>query len=51
MSKMRELHLYIDEETYEKLWDITKKRFTAPSKKLQTILREAIQEYLDRHYS
>ena len=47
---MRELHLYIDEETYRKLWEITKKRFVSPSKKLQTILREAIQEYLDRHY-
>jgi hypothetical protein len=49
MSKIVELHVYIDEETYKKLWDITKKRFLAPSKKLATIVREALQEYVKNH--
>jgi len=48
MGKTISLHIYIDEDTYEKLWEITKRRFLAPSKKLSTIIREALQQYIER---
>jgi len=39
----------VDFELYRKLWDITKKRYLRPCKKLSTIVREALQEYIERH--
>jgi len=39
----------VDDDMYEKLWKITKRRFPLPCKKLSTILREALKEYIERH--
>jgi hypothetical protein len=49
-GKKYDVHVLIDEETYKKLWKITAKKFTKPERKLSTILREAINEYLEKHY-
>jgi hypothetical protein len=49
MSKKLHIGLYLDEDLYNKLWEITKHRFTPPAKKLSVVIREALQEYVKRH--
>jgi len=48
-GKKISLHVYVDRDMYEKLWRITKRRFLAPSKKLSTIIREALEQYIERN--
>jgi len=43
-----QLRVSIDVETYKGLWEIAKKRFKLPSKKLATIIREALRQYVKR---
>jgi len=47
--KYRKTHLYIEEELYYKLWDIVKRRFRVPHKKLYIIVNEALREYIEKH--
>lgn len=43
------VHLLVDREVYESLWEIVKKRFTIPTKKLHIVVDEALREYIDKH--
>jgi len=43
------VHLLIERELYESLWEIVKKRFVIPSKKLHVVVNEALREYIDKH--
>jgi len=46
----KQLHVYLDYDTYRKLWEITKRRFPRPGKKLATIVREALRQYVEREF-
>mgnify|MGYP000521757930 CR=1 FL=1 len=48
-TRYRKTHLYIEEELYYKLWEIVKKRFRVPHKKLYIVVNEALREYVERH--
>jgi len=49
-TKYRKTHLYIEEDIYYKLWEIVKRRFRVPHKKLYIVVNEALREYIERHY-
>jgi len=42
------VHVLIERELYEALWEITKRRFVVPLKKFHIVLNEAIREYVER---
>jgi len=48
-SKLKRVHLMIDEELYHKVWEIVKRRFPVPTKKLHIVVNEALREYIERH--
>jgi len=48
--QMRKVHLLMEQELYDKLWDIVKKRFKVPVKKFHIVVNEALREYIERHY-
>jgi len=43
------VHILVERELYEGLWDITRKRFKIPWKRLHVIINEAFREYIERH--
>jgi len=48
MGKKIQLHVYIDEDTHKKLWEITKRKYVRSAKKLSTVIREAIKQYIEK---
>jgi hypothetical protein len=46
--KYRLVHVKIEEELYRKLWDIVKKRYTMPIKKLHLVLNEALRKGIEQ---
>jgi len=48
-KNLRKVHLFIEEDLYEKLWEITKKRWTSPVKKFHIVVNEALREYIERN--
>lgn len=45
---MAKLHVVISDETYGKLWQLIKKRYPIPHKKLHVEVNKALEEYLSR---
>jgi len=45
-NKKYQVHVVVDEKLYRELWNITKERFLLPSKKLSTVIREALERYV-----
>jgi len=43
------VHLRIEREVYEALWEIVKKRFVLPTHKLHIVVNEALKEYVEKH--
>jgi len=43
------VHLLIEKELYEALWEIVKKRFVVPARKLHIVVNEALREYIEKH--
>lgn len=39
----------IDKERHDKLWDYIKKKYPSPWRKMSLTVREAIDEFLERH--
>jgi len=48
LIKNIQLRVSVDVDTYKGLWEIAKRRFRLPSKKLATIIREALKQYVKR---
>jgi len=46
---MRDIHLALTEDTYEKIWTIIKRRYINPTRKFHIVLNEALKEYIERH--
>ena len=51
MSEKRKklVHISIREDLYLKLWQIVKKRYPIPLKKLNEVINEALNEYIEKH--
>jgi|GEM_PF-6490672 len=45
----KKIHLYVEEELYNKIWTIVKKRFVSPTRKFYIIVNEALREYVENH--
>jgi len=43
------IHVPIPYDIYVKLWELIKKRYISPTKKLHIVITEALKEYLERH--
>jgi len=43
------VHISIREDLYLKLWQIVKKRYPIPLKKLNEVINEALNEYIEKH--
>jgi len=46
---MRDIHLLLSQDVYEKIWEIIKRRYINPSRKFHIVLNEALHEYIERH--
>jgi len=42
-------HLIIDRDVQEGIWEIVKKRYVNPYKKLHIVVNEALREYIAKH--
>ena len=47
--KLRKVHINIREDLYLKLWELIKRKYPVPTKKLHIELANAIEEYLRNH--
>jgi len=47
--KLRKVHINIREDLYMKLWELIKRKYPIPSKKLHIEVSNAIEEYLKNH--
>jgi len=41
------VHVKMEEELYQKLWEIVKKRYTVPTKKFHLVLNEALRKGIE----
>jgi hypothetical protein len=48
-SNYKKIHLYLEEEIYEKIWEIVKKRYVSPTRKFYLVVNEALREYIEKH--
>jgi hypothetical protein len=39
----------LEEDVYEGIWNIVKKRFVSPVKKFHIVINEALREYIKEH--
>ena len=46
---MKKVHVLLEDEVYEKIWKIVKKRYISPLKKYHIVINEALKEYLENH--
>lgn len=46
---MKKVHLILEEEVYEGIWAIVKKRYVSPIRKFHLVINEALKEYIERH--
>lgn len=42
------IHIRVRRDIYEKLWEVIKKRYVVPTKKLQIVVNEALEKYLEQ---
>jgi hypothetical protein len=47
--KKKLVHLSIREDLYLKLWEIVKKRYPIPQRKLTEVVNEALEEYIRKN--
>jgi hypothetical protein len=45
----KKIHLYLEEELYNKVWEIVKKRYVSPTRKFYLVVNEALREYITNH--
>jgi predicted DNA-binding protein len=43
------IHVKMEREIYERLWQLVKKRYTIPTKKFYLVVNEALREYIEDH--
>lgn len=48
-AKQLRVHILIDRHLYQKLWEITSRRYDKPGRKLYLIVNEALREYVEKH--
>lgn len=48
-KEMQKVHMLIDKNIYQKLWEISARRFEKPGRKLYIIINEALKEYVEKH--
>lgn len=46
--KYRMVHIKIEEELHNKIWEITKKRYIIPTKKFHIILNEVLRKGIEQ---
>lgn len=46
---MKKVHLMLEEDVYEGIWDIVKKRYVSPVKKFHVVVNEALREYIEKN--
>jgi len=46
---MKKIHILLEDDVYEGIWEIVKRRFTSPTRKFHIIVNEALREYLQKH--
>jgi hypothetical protein len=45
----KKIHLFLEEELYNKIWEIVKKRYVSPTRKFYLVVNEALREYIENH--
>jgi len=43
------VHTKLEDDVYEGIWEIVKKRFVSPLQKFHVIVNEALREYIEKH--
>lgn len=46
---MKKVHLKLEDDVYEGIWKIVKKRYVSPVRKFHVVLNEALREYIENH--
>jgi len=45
----KQVHLLLDEDVYRGIWEIVKRRYVNPVRKLHIVVNEALREYIEKH--
>ena len=48
---MKRVHLKLEDDVYEGIWEIVKKRYVSPIRKFHIVVNEALKEYIEKHKS
>jgi len=44
----KKVHVILDDDVYEQIWEIVKRRYVSPVKKLHIVINEALREYIEK---
>jgi len=45
---MRKVHIILEDDVYEGIWEIVKKRYISPIRKFHIVINEALREYIEK---
>jgi len=44
----KKVHIVLEDDIYEQIWQIVKERYVSPVKKLHIIVNEALRQYIEK---